>query len=211
MRPTRTPDPHRIETVADLRNVVGEALPGGDTKVLTELDDFARAFIARSPFLVLSTADAEGHQDASPKGDAPGFVLVEDARTIVIPDRPGNRLVMGHLNILSQPGVGVIMMVPGTPETFRINGRAELTRDPELLEKLAARGRPAVLGIRIEIDECFFHCAKAFIRSNLWKPEKWGDRHRVSFGEMFAAQSGAEKEVAENIDRAISADYQDNL
>lgn len=205
------PDPHRINDLATLREVVGEALPGGDSKILTALNDFARDFIARSPFLVLSTSDAEGRHDASPKGDAEGFVLIEDDHTIVIPDRPGNRLVMGHLNVLSQSGVGVIFMIPGTPETFRVNGHAELTRDPELLERLAARGRPAILGIRIRIDECFFHCAKAFIRSSLWKPEKWGERHRVSFGEMYVAESGADQEVGRAIDAAVNDSYETGL
>ena len=211
MTQQHTPDPFRIDSVAALRDVIGEKLPGSDTKVLTRLDSYAKAFIERSPFLVLCTADADGHQDASPKGDAPGFVLVENDSTIVIPDRPGNRLVMGHLNVLSQPGVGVLFIVPGTPETFRVNGRAELTRDPELMDRLAARGKPALLGIRIHIDDCFFHCAKAFIRSNLWKPEKWGERHRVSFGEMFVSQSGNDQSMGEQIDRAIEQDYKENL
>jgi predicted pyridoxine 5'-phosphate oxidase superfamily flavin-nucleotide-binding protein len=102
-------------------------------------------------------------------------------------------------------------MVPGTPETLRINGRAELTRDPKLLERLTARGRPAVLATRVRIDQCFFHCAKAFIRSNLWKPEEWGERHRVSFGKMFAAQAGADENAARAIDEAVESDYRTNL
>jgi len=129
----------------------------------------------------------------------------------VIPDRPGNKLVFGHLNILQNPHVGMIFIVPGTAETLRVNGRAELTRDPELLEHLAARGRPAVLATRIRIDQCFFHCAKAFIRSNLWKPEKWGERHQVSFGKMFAAKAGADENAAKAIEEAVQADYRDNL
>ena len=99
-------------------------------------------------------------------------------------------------------------MIPGTPETLRINGRAELTRDPVLLERLAARGRPAVLATRVHIDECFFHCAKAFIRSNLWKPERWGEKHRVSFGEMFGA---GDAKAVKAIDAAIEADDRENL
>lgn len=205
------PDPHLISTPDALREIVGEVQPGLKMKVHDRLDEFCIDFLARSPFLVLATSDENGHLDASPKGDAPGFTLVEDDRTLAIPDRPGNKLAFGHLNILRNPKVGLIFMIPGTPETLRINGRAELTRDPELLERLAARGRPAILATRIRIDQCFFHCAKAFIRSNLWKPEKWGDRHRVSFGKMFAAEAGADENAARSIDEAVELDYRTNL
>ena len=204
-------DRHAITTSEALREVVGQAPPGLDLKNENVLNEYAIGFIARSPFLVLSTADAEGTLDASPKGDGPGFVLVEDERTIVIPDRPGNKLAYGHLNILDNPKVGVLLMIPGTPETLRINGRAELTSDPELLARLAARGKPAVLAIRVAVEECFFHCAKAFIRSQLWKPESWPERQKISFGRMFAKKIGAADEVAKKVDEAVEADYRDNL
>jgi PPOX class probable FMN-dependent enzyme len=205
------PDPYAITTTEALREVVGETIPNLDIKVMDRLDAYCTDFLTRSPFLILATSDGNGNLDASPKGDGPGFTYVEDDRTIAIPDRPGNKLVFGHLNVLRNPHVGLIFMIPGTPETLRINGRAELTRDPELLERLAARGRPAVLATRIRIDQCFFHCAKAFIRSNLWKPEKWGERHTVSFGEMFAVQAGADDDAAKAIEESIQADYRDNL
>jgi len=204
-------DPHRIHTVEALRGVIGETRPGLESKVLSSLDTFAIDFLSKCPFLVLSTSDAEGRLDASPKGDGEGFVLVEDETTIVIPDRPGNKLAYGHLNVLSNPQVGVLFMVPGTSETLRINGHAELTTDPELLERLAARGRPAVLAIRVRIEECFFHCAKAFIRSKLWKPETWLEGYRVSFGEMMAARAGADADAARKIDEAIESDYRESL
>jgi hypothetical protein len=138
-------------------------------------------------------------------------VLVEDDHTLVIPDRPGNKLAYGHQNILSNPRVGVLFMIPGTPETLRVNGTATLTADPALLERLATRGKPAVLAIRVHVEECFFHCAKAFIRSGLWKHEAWPERHKVSFGEMFAKQRGGDAESAKQLDAAIEADYRDNL
>lgn len=204
-------DPHVIRTREALREHIGETMPGLDLKNQSKLDDYAVDFLARVPFLVLSTADAQGNVDASPKGDAPGFVVVEDERTLVIPDRPGNKLIYGHLNIIENPKVGVLFVIPGTPETLRVNGTAEITSDPALLERLAARGRPAVLGIRIHVEECFFHCAKAFIRSKLWAPETWGERHRVSFGEMFAKQAGRGEDVARTLDAAIETDYRENL
>ncbi len=207
----RTPDPHAVLDVADLRTLVGEPLPGLDLKNQAALDEDAIDFIARSPFLVLSSADADGNLDASPKGDGAGFVLVEDERTLVVPDRPGNKHAYGHQNIQANPKVGLLFLIPGTPETLRINGTAELTRDPELLERLAARGKPAVLAIRVHVDECFFHCAKAFLRSGLWKPESWPERVKVSFGKMLAKRAGADESVAASVDQAVADDYRDNL
>jgi len=204
-------DEHLIKTPEALRALVGDGIPGLDLKNQKALDADAVEYIARSPFLVLSTADADGHLDASPKGDAPGFVHVPDEHTIVIPDRPGNKLVYGHSNILANPRVGVLFMIPGTSETLRVNGSAELTTDPELLQSLAARGKPAVLGIRVHVEECFFHCAKAFIRSKLWDHEAWPERHKVSFGKMFAKLAGADEAAAAKVDEMIEADYRENL
>lgn len=201
----------RITTEAELVEVIGNTVPGLEAKVLDHVDDFAVRFIEKSPFAVLSTADGEGRVDASPKGDGPGFISVLDRNTIVIPDRPGNKLAFGHRNILQNPQIGVLLMLPGTPETLRINGKAEISADPELLEALAARGKPAVLAIRITVEECFFHCGKAFLRSGLWKPDTWGERHRISFGQMFAARQGGDQELADGVDAMIDQDYRDNL
>ncbi len=200
-----------IQTEAELRDVIGAEIPGLAEKNQPRLNEFAIDFIARSPFLVLSTADAEGRIDASPKGDGPGFVLVEDETHLVIPDRPGNRLAYGHHNILANPRVGVLFLLPGTPETLRVNGRASLTAERDLLERLAARGKPAVLAIRVDVEEVFFHCAKAFLRGRVWKPDTWGEKHEVSFGKMFAAQRKAPPETADAIDAMVKADYRDNL
>ena len=204
-------DPHAITDNDGLRAVIGAEFPGLGEKNQNHLNEFAIDFLARAPFLVLSTADQQGNIDASPKGDGPGFVLVEDDKTLVIPDRPGNKLAYGHQNILSNPKVGVLFMIPGTPETLRVNGTATLTADPALLERLAARSKPAVLAIRVHVEECFFHCAKAFIRSGLWKHESWPERHKVSFGRMFAKQRGSDEESARQLDAAVEADYRDNL
>ena len=212
MTTDRSPDdPYRIDSLEALRAVIAEPTPGTEAKILPALDDYAVDFLSRCPFLVLSTCDAEGRLDASPKGDAPGFVLVEDEETVVIPDRPGNKLAYGHSNILGNPQVGLLGVVPGTAETLRINGRAELTRDPALLDRLAARGRPAVLAIRVRVDEVFFHCAKAFIRSKLWAPETWPEDYRVSLGEMFARRAGGDAAMARNLDAAIEENYRSEL
>ena len=204
-------DDHSITTTEQLRDVVGAEIPGLAEKNQNLLSEFAIDFLARCPFLVLSTSDTNGTVDASPKGDAPGFVYVEDEKTLVIPDRPGNKLAYGHLNVIDNPHVGILFMIPGTPETLRVNGRAELTSDPALLERLAARGKSAVLAIRVHVDECFFHCAKAFIRSALWQPDAWPERQKISFGRMAAKQRGLDTATAQQIDDFVEADYRDNL
>ena len=180
-------------------------------KLFSALDDAAIDFIGRSPFLVLATADAEGNEDASPKGDGPGFVAVEDANTLLIPERKGNRLMFSLRNILANPQVGIIFLVPGTDETFRVNGTATLSDDPDLLVRLSARGAPALLAIRVTVRECFFHCAKAFIRSQLWKPESWPARQKISFGKILTAQIGGGEKLAEQVDKAVEQDYKNNL
>ena len=207
-----TVDTHHITTVERLREVVGEPTPGTELKVYDHLNPQSIDFIGRAPFLVMSTADASGTADASPKGDAPGFVVVEDERTLVVPDRPGNRLAYGLTNLLSNPHIGLLFIVPGTKETLRVNGTAELRDDPDLLERLASRGRPAVLAIRVRVEECFFHCSKAFIRSKLWDPEAWPEPQRISFGKMFAERLGTDDGgLADMIDASVEEDARTNL
>jgi PPOX class probable FMN-dependent enzyme len=160
---------------------------------------------------MLATADPEGWPDVSPKGDEPGFVAIENANTLLIPERKGNRMMMSLRNILSNPRVAVIFLVPGTEETLRLEGRASLTSEPEILQRLSARGQPALLAIRVEMEKCCFHCAKAFKRSHLWKPESWPARRRVSFGTQLAPKLGGGEDMAKQIDEMIEADYKENL
>ena len=149
--------------------------------------------------------------DVSPKGDEPGFVGIESERTLLIPDRPGNKLVFGHLNVLANPRIGLIFVVPKVRETLRINGRAELTRDPEVLASLPARGKPALLATRVFIEESFLHCGKAMIRSKLWQPDSWGEPLRAPFSRQFKAKAGVGDDVASAVEDAVEADYRDNL
>jgi PPOX class probable FMN-dependent enzyme len=200
-----------INSVEQLRELIGEPYPIVRHKLLSALDEMAADFIKRSPFVVLGTADADGNMDVSPKGDGPGFVEVENETTLLIPDRAGNKLIFSLQNILANPHVGIIFMVPGTDETLRVNGIAELTADPAITSRLAARGKPAQLAIRVSIRECFFHCAKAFRRSQLWNHEQWPPPMRVSFGKLLAAKMGGGKDLAEQIDAQCEADYKTNL
>ncbi|MCZ6729611.1 MAG: pyridoxamine 5'-phosphate oxidase family protein [SAR324 cluster bacterium] len=177
----------------ELREFYGEPSQRAKYKQLDKLDVHCRNFIAHSPFLVLSSAGADGSTDASPKGDAPGFVVVLDDQTLLIPDRLGNNRVDSFQNIMENPHVGLLFFVPGMNETLRVNGRASLTTDAALLEPLAVQGKAPKAGLLVKVDEAFLHCAKALIRSNLWAPATQIDRKSFpSMGKMLADQIGTE-------------------
>ncbi len=204
-------DPHQLRTIDDVRAIVGPEIPAIRAKLFQRLDENAIGFIKRSPLLLLATSDSAGKPDVSPKGDGAGFVVVDDDGTLVIPDRKGNKLLFGLQNILANPRVALLFLVPGTEETLRVHGTAELTADPKLLERLTARGQPAQLAIRVRVDASFFHCAKAFKRSQLWQPATWPERLRISFGKMLAPRLNGGDELARQIDQLIETDYKENL
>jgi len=164
---------HVVREELELREIVGVPAARSVLKERSALDQHCRAFIARSPFLLIATAGADGRCDISPKGDVPGFVLVLDDRRLVIPDRPGNKRLDGMMNLLANPHVGLIFLVPGREETLRVNGRAWITRDPDLLRRSAVQGKTPLLAVGVEVEQCFLHCAKAFRRSQLWAHEQW--------------------------------------
>ncbi|MDH3234628.1 MAG: pyridoxamine 5'-phosphate oxidase family protein [Alphaproteobacteria bacterium] len=166
----------QVSDRATLREIVDEPMALAATKEMPALDRHCRHFISLSPFLCLSSMSAKGKADVSPRGDPPGFVKVLDDKTVLIPDRKGNRRLDTMQNILEQPSVAVIFFVPGIEETLRLNGRASLTRDASLLADMAVQGQAPALGIRIEIDTVFFHCAKALKRSRLWDGDAQIDR-----------------------------------
>ncbi|MGO9453571.1 MAG: MSMEG_1061 family FMN-dependent PPOX-type flavoprotein [Candidatus Binataceae bacterium] len=196
-----------IRTVAELREIVPNAHKMTELKLLDHLDDQARSFLAASPFLLLATAGIDGRIDVSPRGDEPGFVRIEDDRTIVIPERSGNNLAFGLQNIIENPNVGVIALLPNAGETLRINGRAAVLADPELLQELGARGRPAMLAIRISIQRAYFQCARAVLRADLWKPEKWPQPRKVSFGRIIGNKAGLKDDAQQEIDSMVNQSY----
>ena len=159
-------------TEARLRELYGEATPRAAAKVIRTLDRHCREFIANSPFLVIATSDGET-LDASPKGDPAGFVIVEDDTHLLLPDRPGNNRIDGMLNILRNPKVALLFLIPSVNETLRINGHATIHDDPELCERGALNGRAPKTVMRIAVEEIFVHCGKAPLRAGLWKQESW--------------------------------------
>jgi PPOX class probable FMN-dependent enzyme len=162
-----------ITSAAELRELLGAVMPRAATKDRALLHERDKEWLAASPFCLLATSGADGTCDVSPKGDPPGFTLVVDDRTIAIPDRPGNRRADGFANVLANPHVGLVYLVPGRGETLRINGRARLLRDAPFFDRMVVKGHRPHLALVVEIEQIFFHCAKAFMRSSLWKPETW--------------------------------------
>jgi uncharacterized protein len=194
---------HVIQTEAQLRALIGAPAELTCAKISDRLNPVTRLFIERSPLVCLATSDQAGNCDLSPRGDPAGFVRILDERTLLLPERPGNRLADSLRNLLANPHIGLLFIVPGATDTFRVNGRALITTDPALLTPCAVEGKVPVLGILVDIDEAYTQCAKALLRSQLWDPQRFvdpdtmptgGQVHRALQGEAFdAAQYDQER------------------
>jgi uncharacterized protein len=182
-----------------LRALIGEPADVVRSKVADRLNELTRQFVERSPFLCLATSAADGTCDVSPRGDPAGFVRILDQRTLLLPDRPGNRLADSLRNVLQNPHVALLFVIPGVGDTFRVNGRATIVTDPEVLEPCAVEGKTPKLGLRIEIDEAFTHCSKAFLRAQLWDPGRYVQREELP-------SSG---EILRSLDPTVDADAYD--
>jgi hypothetical protein len=201
-----------VKSIEELRALVGEPGELAVKKQIGALDEHCRAFIRHSPFLLLATSNAAGQCDVSPKGDAPGFVLILDDRHLVIPDRPGNRRLDGMRNLLENPHLGLIFLIPGREDTLRVNGRAWIVRDPVLLERTAVMDKRPDLAIGVEVEECFLHCAKAFKRSKLWRTETWPKPAAVaSMARILLDQAKPAAITLEDMQRRLERGYSTQL
>ena len=199
-----------VEDIGEIRGIYGSPNERSLKKQLSRLDQHARAFIARSPFLVIASSDPSGRCDASPKGDMPGFVQVLDDTTLLIPDRLGNNRVDTIGNLIACPGIGLIFFVPGIAETLRVNGRARITTDTALLASSIVNGKAPRSGILVDAEEVYFHCGKALIRADLWNPEKQLKRPEFpSLGRILADQIGGIS--VEESERATAESYRTRL
>jgi uncharacterized protein len=195
-----------IVSEAELRDLLGAPGRRAATKDRTALQGMDRDWLAASPFCVIATAAADGTCDVSPKGDPPGFTRVLDDSTIAIPDRPGNRRVDGFRNVLANPHVGLAFMVPGRGETLRINGRARLIREAPFFDDMIVKGHRPTLALLVEIEQVFFHCAKAFMRSELWQPETWNPTALPSTACITKSVQHTE-ETLEELEQYYGPDY----
>jgi len=206
-------DWQEITTEDELRALVGEPSERAVIKERDHLTGRDRQWLAASPFCVVATADADGRCDASPKGDPPGsLVHVIDDRTIALAERKGNRRVDGYRNVLANPRVGLVFVIPGRGDTLRVNGRARLVRDAPLLDELAVGGVRPLLALVVEVETVFAHCAKAFLRSRLWQPGTWDPEGTVPRRAVLAAeQERLDGESLEQLDAYYGASYADDL
>ena len=192
----------------EIRAILGHPDQRAADKVIDHIDQYCAALIAHSPFLVISSADSDGNMDMSPKGDPEGFVKVLDDKTLVIPDRLGNRRGDTFSNVLQNPKVGLYFLAPGYRETLRVSGTAQIIRDTALLESMSMQGKVPTLALVISVEKALFHCAKCVIRSGLWKPESWGSVDGIpTLGEILVSHSNID-EPAEEIQKSIDEAYE---
>jgi uncharacterized protein len=186
-----------LSTEDEIEAAIGKPAPRMLAKVVDSLDDICRAFIARSPFVVVASSDSKGRLDVSPKGDLPGFVQILDGRTIAIPERPGNRRADTFRNVLQNPRVGLMFIVPGKGETLRVSGTACVVRDAWLRERMAVAGRLPELALVVKVEEAFIHCTKCMVRSRMWQPDTWNAAGLASAVEALVVHSRLDMTVAE--------------
>jgi PPOX class probable FMN-dependent enzyme len=212
---TRSTNPHpswtEITDVESLTDLLGEPLQQALDKVRSSLTELDVAWLRASPFCVIATAGEDGC-DASPKGDPAGdLVHVIDERTIALAERPGNRRADGYRNILANPQVGLIFVIPGRTDTLRINGRARLVCDAPFFDDMVVKGHRPVLAVVVEIEELFHHCGKAFLRSRLWDPESWDPEARVPRRAVLAQRLELPDRSLEDLDAYYGPAYAENV
>jgi PPOX class probable FMN-dependent enzyme len=199
-----------VSDAGELEQLVGVPIERVAHKSRAALDELDRRWLAASPLCLVATAGADGSCDVSPKGDPPGFAHVLDDRTIALPDRPGNRRVDGLRNVLENPHVGLVFLVPGRGDTLRINGSAELLRDAPFFDELVVKGHRPRLALVVRVEEVFYHCSKAFLRSALWDPETWAADAVPSRAEIVRALEARGETLAE-LEAYYGAGYAEKL
>lgn len=192
-----TSEIHLIKDEQELREVIGSPTEQVLAKISDRLNELTRQFIERAPFMCVATADPDGGLDVSPRGDPAGFVRILDERTLLIPDRPGNRIADTLVNLLTDSRIALLFMIPGVGDSFRVNGRAVITDDAELLEPSTLEGKRPKLGLLVTIEQVYTQCSKAFIRSDIWNPDKHIERDELpSSGAILRSLSTPEFDAA---------------
>jgi PPOX class probable FMN-dependent enzyme len=203
-----------VASIAELDAITERASGGAAGKTMHRIDQYARQYIGLSPFCCLATSDGNGHADVTPRGDKPGFVRILDEQTLLIPERPGNNRMDSLRNIIANPSLGLLFFIPGFEDTLRVNGLGRVTKDPRLLAESTVDGKAPKLGVVVEVDEVFLHCAKAFRRSRLWDASAQVPRAtmptlaRMIMDQM--AEKANEAKPAEPAVRAVDAEIEEN-
>lgn len=205
-------DEYLIKDIAELRERYGDTTATIYDKSAPFLSEPMQKFVRLSPFCVVSSQDAEGHSDITPRGDPAGFVEIVTPELLLIPDRPGNQRFDTFRNILTQPAVSVLFMIPGVFDTLRVNGSAVATRDPDLLSRCAIKDRVPPVGLLIQVDEAYGHCSKAIRRSGIWAAETQIDRRQApSLADLMSAHQNYGQEVLDDMDDRIERDIKTNM
>ncbi|HEU0104231.1 MAG TPA: pyridoxamine 5'-phosphate oxidase family protein [Mycobacteriales bacterium] len=199
-----------IASEAELRSLLGEPLPRALAKERSRLHDLDRRWLAASPFCLVATSAADGSCDVSPKGDPPGFTVVLDDVTLALPERLGNRRADGLRNLLGNPHIGLIYLLPGRGDTLRINGRARLVRDAPFFDRMIVRGSRPLLAVVVEVEQVFHHCSKAFLRSGLWDPATWAPEAVPPRAQLAHALERSD-ETLESLERYYGPGYAADL
>ena len=200
-----------VTTVEELRGIVPPPLSTAEGKVRPALHELDRQWLAASPLCLVATSDAEGNLDVSPKGDPAGsLVRILDDRTIAIPERPGNRRLDGYLNVLANPHVGLVFVIPGRGDTLRVNGSARIVRDAPYLAELQVRRNVPTLALEVDISEVFHHCSKAFLRAKAWDPDTW-DLETVPRRAVLAHALERQHQTLEQVDAHYGPQYADTI
>ena len=200
-----------VTTRERLREIIGEPSHRIANKVIDHIDEICRRFIAASPYILIATKGADGLLDVSPKGDPAGFVRVLDKKTLVVPDRLGNKRIDSFENLLVNPQVGMIFLIPGCNDTLRVSGTGRIARDMALQEELSVNGKAPSLVLAVTVEEAFMHCAKSMARSGIWKPDAWPDTSDVpSLAEAMVAH-GKLAETKAEMQSMIDEDYEERM
>ena len=200
-----------ITTEAQIRDILGEPPERVIAKVSPTIDTHCRDFIARSPFVVVASSDANGNVDVSPKGDPAGFVQVLDDHTLAIPERLGNRRADTLTNVIQNPYVGLYFLIPGKPETLRVSGTATVVRDQWLRDSMAIKGKSPDLALVVHVQEAFIHCAKCIMRSDLWDQRTWPDTTGMATLAQIMTDHGHLSQPIEDLEEIVAASYRDRL
>ncbi|MEO5634342.1 MSMEG_1061 family FMN-dependent PPOX-type flavoprotein [Gaiella sp.] len=200
-----------MTTADDVLATLGEPMESQVKKVIDHIDGHCRAWIERSPFVVISTASAAGAMDVSPRGDPPGFVRVLDPKTLAVPDRPGNHRGDTFLNVLDNPHVGLMFVVPKRREVVRVSGTALVVKDRSLLESMAVDGKVPSLALVVHVHEAMFHCGKSMIRSHMWEPDLWGSTDGLpTYGRALVDHGQLDRSV-EDMEQATDRNEKNRL
>jgi len=196
-----------INTVESIREVLGEPNTLASKKIYTYLNEQMKAFIQFSPMVLISTVDSDGYPTISPKGEQAGFVRVTEDNKLLIPELRGNKLAFSLSNLVNQNKIALFFMVPGTSETLRVHGKCRLLVSDEICQSLASDSHNALLVLEIEVDNAYFHCGKAFLRSRLWLPDTWQEKMNISLGKEISQNVGENDDYANDLDKAIKGRY----